>query len=1047
MNNITVKPQNVDLAERFTKAIEKLEHDKETMEKIRDRNLWEKLFSNNTRDLARAGISQTEIISELNNIVQDMLVLIQKSGKNQERIMEDLHNSIIHQSGINTDFRKKIIKLAMESLSVSLKVKKIEKTTNDHENRIIPVEQIDTLCTRIREIAKQNDEPIDQFIQICKSAKTYLSNTWLSDLYKRKIIITVEERNFSRFSAAEINKKQDEICAMMASAIPRKSFSTGMWENFLTGQAALIEGEYTMSDAISGVIDAIAVSEGDRYTKYRDDLTQLLSEFIDKGIDIDNQYTPELTAIRKRLFEGQFEIALVGEFQGGKSTTFNTLCGGREISPRGLNGGGIKTSAAVITAQNISDGETKNGLTEWAEITWLTTDEIKTRICESLYVDPQTKGLNFDALLKRAWENNPTDDELDKLRIATLQYRVISSTNFSKIAENNIVGINDFQKLVRFPADWEPRWAEQYKANFTLEESLFSCVDKVLVRLDSPALRRLGCRITDCPGLFVSRWDTEKANAVMNRANAIWYLLNGTKQIGKEDEKTLTYIKKYQWVNKCFLSINRRKNREETNPIIKTDAAILKRLGFHTENLFEYNALLSFRLAQMKLVPNGLFDKDLSCLALESRPKDIVSDVLDEYKRDSRKIVFSLKRLIAKCLANIDEDLADEVRECSEISESLLATLVNEAGFNNILNQIDKWVVSSRARSILIDHGTKRCLNVLKDIQARQENIVVAASSDLEKHKQEADAATKKLDEFIAVWKENFSFLKIDSWDYDLCREFFAFNNEAIRSSISSEAVKICIEEWKRWSWKGKTNTAVNAIVETKIQDLFLKTIRAKLNYYAEHIKESPKFKATIYDKAIHNLDLLAEQWKEFEDVKFFKELNIPVKEELGAIKFNTFNETISGKIDVPSYFGMFFKKIWSNIGQFFHKLFTWSWNEDWTDRAEVEIKEFFEKHKPVEGAYDAFRGDQENEKNISYFLGTPRRRYAATLDEKFNEMQQALQRAIHAAEDIVNSSNEVKKQAATEATRVLQEIINPYKDRIENFEKEVCRFYAESDK
>ncbi len=47
-----------------------------------------------------------------------------------------------------------------------------------------------------------------------------------------------------------------------------------------------------------------------------------------------------------------FKIVLVSSFQGGKSTIFNTLCGGRELSPTGF---GLKTSAAVAEAHFLDD--------------------------------------------------------------------------------------------------------------------------------------------------------------------------------------------------------------------------------------------------------------------------------------------------------------------------------------------------------------------------------------------------------------------------------------------------------------------------------------------------------------------------------------------------------------------------------------------------------------------------------------------------------------------------------------------------------------------
>ena len=91
-----------------------------------------------------------------------------------------------------------------------------------------------------------------------------------------------------------------------------------------------------------------------------------------------DKYREELERIKKKSQEDQFEIVLCGEFQGGKSTTFNAICDGRDLSPRGLGGGGIKTSAAIISAQNISD-ENEN---ERAEISYKTKNEFSKNICD-----------------------------------------------------------------------------------------------------------------------------------------------------------------------------------------------------------------------------------------------------------------------------------------------------------------------------------------------------------------------------------------------------------------------------------------------------------------------------------------------------------------------------------------------------------------------------------------------------------------------------------------------------------------------------------------
>lgn len=1032
--------QNSSLAERFNNALKKLEQDKDAMEKIRDRNLWQKIFSNNTRDLARAGISQTEVISELNAVVQDMMGLLQKCGENQASVMEELHACMMRQSAVDTDFRKKIISLAMESLSQSLRIKKIEVASEDQGKRIVSAEQIEKLCLDIREVAQKKElQPVDQFIRICNSVEKYLSASWLSFNDKRNIVLKIKECAFSDLASSDINRKREDLKSLLGRAIPDKSASTGIWENFLTGKSFIQEGEISMSDAVSGVIDAVSVPEGDRYTKYRDSLISLFSEFIDKGIDVDNEYIPKLVAGRKRLMEGQFEIALVGEFQGGKSTTFNTLCGGREISPRGLNGGGIKTSAAVITAQNISDGETKNGLGEWAEITWVTGEDVKKRIMDVLGIqkDQSVSGGEIASLLKKKWTADPSDEELDRLRIATLQWRLLSSANFEKYRAKTIVGINEFQNLVKFPKDWEPRWEKHFDADFTLEECLFTCIDNVLVRIKSPALARLGCRITDCPGLFVSQWDTEKALSVMARANAIWYLLSGDKQIGGGeksggDKKALQRIKDNGWQDKCFLSLNRRKGKSITEALIKTNLSILKGYGFDPNKLFKYNALLSYRLAQLKRhVANALSEKDLECLAVEAKPNNVVSEVLQDYAREPQNIFKSLRRLISKQLGTMDEDdLSDDVRDADKLSDELLAKLYNEAGINEISASIEKLIIASRARSILITHGTRECTKVLAALKARKETEIEAASKTLEQARIEAAEATEMLKRFIAEWQERFGFLKIDSFDHDLTRDFFAMYSDELRREITSLAIDICKTEWHS---KHRNNEEVNSATERRIKEEFINLIRDKLNFYLEGIKGNRVFKEKIYDKVVAYIEQMGHAWSGLKgDAGLLEGLAIPTIDTIEGVEFSSFNSNIDGKIDVPWYTWEALKDILT------------LWIRRILQTPDDRIEKFFKTQDPVGRAYNEFRGDPENENKIALFLGIPRKTYDEKLNEQFDAMQVRLKGNIKAQEDYVKLSNAEREQAAKEADKLLRDVINPYMEKITLFENEVRRFYAE---
>ena len=499
--------------ERLRSIVEKIREDEALVKKIQDRNFWQIIFSNNSRDLAKAGMAQNELIRDLHRTIQEIIKLRAADSENSVKIMDRVEA-----------IQKEIAKIVPELRdNIEFLFKNAVKTKKEFELVKVDIAErrsLDGLLVDIKEIGQKQQEysNIDLLFLICESIRDYIIGISLPNNGKRKIIAMIKECNFGEIKGEELNSVKTEIAELFNDPWFQQNATWGIWHQFIFGQQTMAGDKcFSMAEVISGIINAVTIQESDRYSDFRDKLVRILDEFLDKGIDVYGQYAPELSAIRKRLHENQFEIALIGEFQGGKSTTFNMLCDGREISPRGLNGGGIKTSAAVITAQNIDGNETRNGLTEWAEIEWLNVDEIRKRIREALlnFLTPEenipTTCEEFEQKISAAWKEKPIGDELEILRIATLQFRLLAGKNLDRITADKIVAIDKFQSLVKFPKNWETRWADGMNADFSEEEILFTIVDSVLVRIHSDSLAKIGCRITDCPGLFVSRWDTERA--------------------------------------------------------------------------------------------------------------------------------------------------------------------------------------------------------------------------------------------------------------------------------------------------------------------------------------------------------------------------------------------------------------------------------------------------------------------------------------------------------------------------------------------------------
>ncbi len=1040
--------RNSDLAERFNKALEKLEQDKEMMEKIRDRNLWEMIFSNNTRDLARAGISQTEAISELNAVVQDMMKLLQQCGENTASVMEELHDCMARQSDVNSDFRRKIISLAMEVLSLSVRVKNSEDKVADQSARETSRALTDRICREIDELKRRNRPPQDTFIGICRALKQHISRNrnYLNDFCKSRICSTVADAGFPPLTAEDINSWQKELAELFCPILSEiKTRATGKWDNFLRS-GVLICGEVAMADAVKGILDAVADSEGDKYAEFRDELTETIGDFIASGKDVDGQYVPALKRIRKKLFENQFEIVLISEFQGGKSTTLDMLCEGREISPRGS--GNIKTSAAIISVQNIYGDETQDGLEEWAEITWLDRNTIRKQICEVLesYDDPKrrllsddrvcTKDQNIEKLLKKAWAWNQkrpcsNTDRLDLLRVATLQYRLLKEKKLDEYLNKKIVPVDEFQSFVKFPDEWGPRWTNGFDAKFKFEEILFSIVDRVLVRIHSAALARLGCRITDCPGLFVCRWDTEKSIGAMEDADAVWYLL-GAKELGKKDQEALSIIADNDLVDKCFFTVNRKDvPAQGAIQTLEADRASLQSWGFGNVQIRIYDAFKAFRAAQIESsFKGGLFERDVQCLATEIAILDANADpkrLTVEFAQNMKKCRKAIKDLVvAQAYASKEPSLASKLQSADDFSNELIAQLKSSSGIDDLLNAMEDFIVTKRAKSILVDAGSKKFLQTLTKYQNSLLDDERAAKKNYDRAEEEAKDAQNRFDQFQKEWKDTFHFLHAKSLDAGLVQDFFDMYGNGIRDTMQNRAIDICSKVWDETSFWDSSSFA-DWETEKKIKSEFLTLIKAKLKDYRKDLKNNPKFKSEILDPYESGVARMKQHWEQLQsENSILGDISIDDVDFEDEFHFDSFNDSLTGKIDTPWFSTNWLKAIFT------------------LKDVKTRIREFFTKKDPIGAAYDKFCNDQKTREQFAACLGSVRLHCIKTLEKSLSDMSKSVKENIELLGQRAKKSNAGLTEIAAASNETRKTVIEPLIEKLEDFQRRVERQYYE---
>lgn len=997
---------NTQMAEsikvRFQETLKKVASDQALLDKVKNRSTLEALITNNTRDLAKAGIAQNELISELSTELQDALTLIKQGRMQTEELIKTVDVLRERFEKAVKGFADKFKGVFAVFVEEHTRIERVGEKAANNASRLDSGESVRKCVLDIQELARKKGRisPEKIFEDIVQFVRNRFLETILRNDDKRSICQAVADENFPDVVLDGIGCKMDK--------------------------------------AIEGELDKIA-DELERYVQYKSRLVKLIDEFLTKRdiVDPEGDFIGGLIDARKKLNESQFEIALVGEFQGGKSTTFNMLCGGREISPRGLNGGGVKTSAAVITAQNIDGNETKEGLSEWAEVTWLKEEEIKRRIADVLkgFSDNGEQNItpdDFDDLIASAWEKSPKGDSRDRLRIATLQWRIVSSGKYGELTQRCVLPIDQFQHLVRFPESWERKWLEGGNASFSFEETLFSCLDQVLVRLHSPYLARLGCRVTDCPGLFVSQWDTERAEEVMGRSHAIWYLLGGDKQVGQGDERALTRIHDNQWDEKCFFSINCKKNEKAMQSILDTDKASLQNLGFCTDQVYLYNAFLSFRAAQIDVLSNvSVCKRDVECLAVEECEDEPSAERIAELTADASLRLDALMDIITSQIHSVGmKSLAKEL-SIRELPVEELAKRVRAASrSDHIVSEIVKFITRRRARSILVDQGTRKCTTILHALQEelqRQEND---AKQALEEAQREVENAKADFEDFKNMAKKEFAFLDITALDEALTTSFFSEYSTEIRKTIIARAKEICIKEWH-----GKYYDAddVNYEAERRIKDEFIALIRSKLNVFVgyERLGKNPEFKKFILEPAEAALSVMRERWKRLQKTNQLFE-GVEIKVEIDETESETFSSNLTGTIDVPWY-------SWELIKDFF----TLGIRRIWQIPDDRIIEFFDSPDNPIGRAYDQFKGNDDNRAKICKYLGNPRRQYAQRIKDALVSMGHELHQNIERKQRRQKSKSDDRLAVAKRANEIRTTIVAPSQREIESFENEVRNIYG----
>lgn len=496
--------------------------------------------------------------------------------------------------------------------------------------------------------------------------------------------------------------------------------------------------------------------ELEQYNKHRSALIDLCTRAgaVLKEASSEQKRTEQYETPEEQLRSDAYTLVLIGEFQSGKSTLFNYLCDGRELSPVGPNGGGVRTSGCKVTAHPLEEGAE-----ERAEVQWRSKEQLLSALggLLTVYFENPTstsylteKEIDLDKpedrakLANYAWqewrENKSTiKDEAREL----LRFTLIVCKFYDRFAERcrngkTACSLDDAVRLTSYPQDWCARWLEVEK----FEDESLSAFSEDLVNfafcggveyfLDSGILRDLGCSIIDCPGLFISKWDSEIAERCIKDANAILYMFAGSKALTEGDLGVLNHIELKGGKHKIIFGANLRVPRDQWDNIL-TNAIkpTLASKGYANPVVHNFHSALALRSRELMLEEYG----ELSSISTNAIQHDISMGSKKEMSVNKY-----LRRLLNRYISNLTEDyeLEDYGNDWNKLDE--------ESGVPAFIKEANKFVVKNRATSILVRQGTNKISESLQQAIADLSSKIHLLQANVEDAKAALADATQKLE-------------------------------------------------------------------------------------------------------------------------------------------------------------------------------------------------------------------------------------------------------------------------------------------------------------
>lgn len=495
-----------------------------------------------------------------------------------------------------------------------------------------------------------------------------------------------------------------------------------------------------------------------------------------------------LKAVQEKCIEDQFDVVLLGEFQDGKSTTLDVLCRGRELSPQG---DGIKSTSAVPVSIEAARPElAPRGMSEWAELRFKGEQQIKDEIFETFVVYLQADETHVADELKPFVRGDgagsPKEVFLEKfslqdrrhlevlrrivsaewaaygkdhgclstyhrqqLEVLTIYLKYYGTSEYRRVVERTIVPVPDVARYVYFPRDWKNRAPSSLNFDLSFDECVFAMLDFAVLHINSKVLSLLNCRVTDCPGLGASAYDTAVARRALTRADGVWYVKKCDKQLSASTLGAIfELIKNNGRLARTGMALNLWKSHNKSlvdDPESGTclvnyckDQLVAEGYEFP---VFWCNARFAYlsALGRRKIEDGTPFAPSERAWMI----KKVVGDEdSDPNWSDEELWVESVRA------ANYASKVKD-LKGIEEFGQEAVDLLWVHSNMDNALEVMAKIVLEQKGQSILVENGSQKAFEVLSRYEHELQLVEDRAMQAVQQVEAELEQARRRMKTFV----------------------------------------------------------------------------------------------------------------------------------------------------------------------------------------------------------------------------------------------------------------------------------------------------------